>query len=265
MGMEICNFANCKKVKKNAVERRIEALRKKYEQQRDKKLSKDEMLRLKEAITCKVCKQLCSKAVSLPCCSSASCRNCAIGKLREDNTKCWSCGELSEDVNTLSQLVNNDLVRVCVTFYKERQMDRSIGTFEIFVLLANTDILESRDHFKNEKLLKRKLAHNAAKERERETAAKNSKQETKPLSDMEQAQLKKLLRRNKTKLERNVEPTQCQLEVRDIFTGTGIVKLNKKIGKGRLFDGTTIQRNVTPGCRHGRRQRHNLPTIHHPP
>ena len=228
-------------VKKAETRRRIEQLRQKYEKWKDRTLSKEERSRLKEVITCKVCKELCSKAVSLACCPSASCRKCALAKLREDNTKCWGCKELSEDVNTPSQLVNNDLVRVGVTFYKEKQLDRSSGTFEIFVLLSNTDILEvseTRDRLKNEKLLKRKLAHNAAKERERET---------KPLSDTEQAQLQRLLMRNKTKLQRSGEPIQSQLEVRDIFTGTGSSKLNKKLAKGkRHFDGTTVQRYIEP-------------------
>ena len=184
-------------------------------------------------MTCKVCHELCSKAVSLVCCRSASCRKCACGKLKEDNTKCWVCGELSEDVNTLSQLVNNDLVRVGVTFFKEKQLDRS---FEIFVLLANTDISEgTRDRLKKEKLLKRKLAENAAKEREREK---------KPISESEKAQLQKLLMRNKTKSEQKGDHTQSQSQVRDIFTGTGSTRLNKRLANGeRCFDGTTVQRH----------------------
>merc|ERR1719234_2375948 len=208
------------------------------------------MLRFKEAITCKVCKEPCSKAVSLACCPSASCRKCALVKLKEDNTKCWSCGELSAGVHTPNQLVNNDLVRLGVTVYKEKQLERSGGTFEVFVLLYNTDISrasEIRDCFTSERLLKRKLADNAAKERERESAAKE--REIKPLSEGEQAQLQRLLVRNKTKLLRNGEPVQTlnqrpasQFEVRDIFTGTGSVMMNKELAKGkRQFDGTTIQ------------------------
>ena len=224
--------------------RRIEQLRKKFEKWKERAMSTEERLRLKEAITCKVCKEPCSKAVSLlTCCPSASCRKCALGKLREDNKKCWGCQKPSGDVNTPSQLVNNDLVRVGVTFYKEKLLDRSSGTFEIFVLLSNMDTIEVseiRDRFKNEKLLKRKLAQNAAKERERET---------KPLSDEEQARLQRLLIRNKTKLQRNGEPIQSQLEVRDTFTGTGSPKLNKELGKGkRHFDGTTVQRYIEPEC-----------------
>jgi len=153
-------------------------------------------------------------------------------------------------VHTLSQLVNNDLVRLGVTFYKEKQLERSSGTFEVFVLLHNTDIsrvLEIRDSFTSERLLKRKLADNAAKERERESATKE--REMKPLSDGEQAQLQRLLVRNKTTLQRNGEPVQTlnqrpasQFEVRDIFTGTGSVKMNKELAKGkRQFDGTTVQ------------------------
>ena len=240
---------------KDEARKRIEQLRKKYEQRKDRTMSRDEKLRLKEAITCKVCKEPCNKAVSLACCPSASCRKCALGKLREDNTKCWGCGELSADVNTLSQLVNNHLVRVGVAFYKEKQLDKSSATFEIFVLLANTDILETRDHFKKEKLLKRKLADNAAKERERET---------KPLSGSDQAQLQRLLMRNKRKLEPDGEPSQSQLEVRDIFTGTGITRLNKKLAKGeRRFDGTTVQRHFKSMAPVSRRPR--PPRSYHPP
>jgi len=213
-------------------------------------MSLEDRLRFKEAITCKVCKELCSKAVSLPCCPSASCRKCALVKLREDNTKCWSCGERSANVHTPNQLVNNDLVRLGVTFYKEKQLERSGGTFEVFVLLHNTDISrvsEIKDHFTSERLLQRKLADNAAKERERESAAKE--RETKPLSEGEQAQLQRLLVRNKTKLQRNGEPIltlnqkpASQFEVRDIFTGTGSVIMNKELAKGkRQFDGTTVQ------------------------
>ena len=233
-------------IKKTETRKKIDQLKNKWEKRKDRNMSLEERLRFKEAIACKVCKELCSKAVSLACCPSASCRKCALAKLKEDNTKCWSCGVLSVDVHTPSQLVNNDLVRIGVTFFKEKQLDRSCGTFEIFVLLFNTDVSEEseiRDRLKNERLLKRKLADNAAKERERETAVKE--RETKPLSDCEQAQLQRLLVRNKTKLERNGEPIQkpaSQFEVRDIFTGTGSVIMNKKLAKGkRHFDGTTVQ------------------------
>jgi len=155
-------------------------------------------------------------------------------------------------VNTLSQLVNNDLVRVGVTFFKEKQLDRRSGTFEIFVLLANTDILETRDRLKKQKLLKRKLADNAAKERERKK---------KPLSDLEKAQLQRLLMRNRTKLERKGDHIQFKLEVRDIFTGIGSTKLNKKLGKGqRHFDGTTVQRHLANVSRRPR-----PPPCYYPP
>merc|ERR1719234_2399878 len=234
-------------INKTELAKRIEQLKNKWRKRKDKNMSLEEMLRVKEAITCKVCKELCSKAVLLPCCPSASCRKCALVKLREDNTKCWSCGERSAGVHTPNQLVNNDLVRLGVIFYKEKQFERSGGTFEVFVLLHNTDISrvsEIKDHFTSERLLQRKLADNAAKERERESAAKE--RETKPLSEGEQAQLQRLLLRNKTKLQRNGEPFQfkpaSQFEVRDIFTGTGSVMMNKELAKGkRQFDGTTVQ------------------------
>ena len=101
-------------------------------------MSREETLRLKAVISCKLCKEPCNKAVSLICCGSASCRKCALDKLREDKTKCWGCGELSGDVNTPSQLVNNDLVRIGVAFFNKNQSDRVSATFEMFVLLSNT-------------------------------------------------------------------------------------------------------------------------------
>merc|ERR1711974_260578 len=107
-------------IQKAEERRKIEELRKEWGK-RDKTMSIGERLRLMDAITCSVCKEPCSKAVSLKCCGSASCRKCALGKLKEDNTKCWGCGELSEDVNTPSQLVNNDLVRIGVAFFNDNQ------------------------------------------------------------------------------------------------------------------------------------------------
>ena len=103
-------------------------------------MSIGERLRLLDAITCTVCKEPCSKAVSLKCCGSGSCRKCALAKLKEDNTKCWACGKLSGDVNTPSQMLNNDLIRTGVAFFNKNQsLCRVSATFEIFVLISNTE------------------------------------------------------------------------------------------------------------------------------
>jgi len=100
-------------------------------------MSMEEGLMLKAAITCKVCEEPCSKAVSLACCGSASCRKCALAKIKEDKTKCWGCGELSGDVNTPSQLVNNDLVSFFIANHWLGSTSRA--TVEIFVLLSNRE------------------------------------------------------------------------------------------------------------------------------
>ena len=212
------------------VRRKVEPLRKKW---KDKILSSKEIMRLKEVTACNVCQQPCSKAVSLACCRFVSCRKCALDMLRQDNTKCWSCGELSEDVITPSQLNNNYLARNGVTFLNENQpeMDlnkpmyvspeRRSATFEIFVLLHHSENIHGIQKAK----------------------------EAKSLSESEQAQLQKLLMRNKTEeLELDGEPMmEFRPEVRDIFTGSGQTSFNKKLAKAfgkesRKFDGTSIQR-----------------------
>ena len=56
---------------------------------------------------------------------------CALGRLREDNTRRWGCGKVSEDVFTPSHLINNDLVRIAVAFLKEHQGEETVAaTFE---------------------------------------------------------------------------------------------------------------------------------------
>merc|ERR1712107_422636 len=77
-------------------------------------LSVKEKKRLKQMLSCTSCPDLCAKAVSMDCCyPSATCRKCALRSLRENNTRCWGCGKVSEDVFTPSHLINNDLVHWC--------------------------------------------------------------------------------------------------------------------------------------------------------
>ena len=190
-------------------------------------MSIGERLRLLDAITCTVCKEPCSKAVSLKCCGSASCRRCALAKLKEDNTKCWACGKLSGDVNTPSQMLNNDLIRTGVAFFNKNQsLCRVSATFEIFALLSNTERSEIS-----------------------ELGACSTNDESQTLnyhffhgSTMDEEEDNK---RNKTDVELYVEPDDqsfSQFGVRDIFTGTGDTKLNKKLSEGnRKFNGTSVQ------------------------
>ena len=100
-------------------------------------MSTKERKRLEQLLSCTSCSDLCAKAVSMDCCyPSATCRKCALGSLREDDTRCWECGKVSEDVFTPSHLINNDLVRIGVAFLKEHQGEGPVAaTFEIFVLL----------------------------------------------------------------------------------------------------------------------------------
>ena len=115
---------------------KIERLRGEFRKRKEEILSKKERKRLRQMLSCTSCPDLCAKAVSMDCCyPSATCRKCALGRLREDNTRCWGCGKVSEDVFTPSHLINNDLVRIGVAFLKEHQGEDPVAaTFEIFVL-----------------------------------------------------------------------------------------------------------------------------------
>jgi len=91
--------------------------------------------RLKKALQCKLCGNACSKAVSLTCCPSASCRKCVLSKLKEDKQWCWNCGLKAANVITPSQLVNNYLVRAGVKYIvKEGQVTKD-SPFIVFLLL----------------------------------------------------------------------------------------------------------------------------------
>ena len=118
---------------------KIERLRGEFRKRKEDILSTKERKRLKQKLSCTSCSDLCAKAVSMDCCYPlVTCRKCALGRLREDNTRCWGCGKVSEDVFTPSHLINNDLVRIGVAFLKEPQGEETVAaTFEIFVLLHN--------------------------------------------------------------------------------------------------------------------------------
>ena len=212
---------------------KIERLRGEFRKRKEKILSTKERKRLKQMLSCTSCSDLCAKAVSMDCCyPSATCRKCALRSLREDNTRCWGCGKVSENVFTPSHVFNNDLVRIGVAFLKEHQGEERITvTFEIFALL----------HKDLSKIVKRKSetldlvenpSHNTTEKRE--------------LEHSEEMKLHELLVKDQMNLFRNGEPQYerefGQLEVRNTFTGTGNTKFNKELSKGRRrFDGSTIQ------------------------
>ena len=184
-------------------------------------------------LSCTSCSDLCAKAVSMDCCYPlATCRKCALGRLREDNTRCWGCGRVSEDVFTPSHLINNDLVRIGVAFLKEHQGEEPVAaTFEIFALL-HKDISKIVKRKSETPDLVENLSHNTTEKRE--------------LEHSEEVKLHELLVKDQMNLFRNGEPQYekefGQLEVRNTFTGTGNTKFNKELSKGRRrFDGSTIQ------------------------
>lgn len=95
----------------------------------------EETDKLSEVLQCKLCGKACSKAVSLTCCASASCRKCALSKLKEDKQWCWNCGRKSVNVITPSQLVNNYQVRAGVKYIiKEGKVTKN-SPFIVFLLL----------------------------------------------------------------------------------------------------------------------------------
>ena len=98
----------------------------------------EDTARLREALQCKLCGKPCSKAVSLTCCPSASCRNCALAKLKEDKQQCWNCGLKAANVITPSQLVNDYLVRAGIKYIaKEGEVTKN-SPFIIFLLLHSS-------------------------------------------------------------------------------------------------------------------------------
>ena len=196
-------------------------------------MSKKERKWLKQMLSCTSCSDLCAKAVSMDCCyPSATCRKCALRSLRENNTRCWGCGRVSEDVFTPSHLINNDLVRIGVAFLKEHQGEERVTvTFEIFALL-HKDISKIAKRKSETPNLVENPSHNTTEKRE--------------LEHSEEMKLHELLVKDQMNLFRNGEPQYerefGQLEVRNTFTGTGNTKFNKELSKGRRrFDGSTIQ------------------------
>ena len=95
----------------------------------------DETEMLREALECRLCGQLCSKAVSLTCCGPASCRKCAISQLKVNKQQCWSCGYKTGSVITPSQLINNHLVRAGVHLFTREGKVSSKSSFIFFLLL----------------------------------------------------------------------------------------------------------------------------------
>ena len=175
-------------------------------------ISTKEKKRLKQMLSCTSCSDLCAKAVNMDCCyHSATCRKCALGRLREDNTRCWGCGKVSEDVFTPSHLINNDLVRIGVAFLKEHQGEEPVAaTFEIFALL----------HKDISKIVKRKsetpdLVENPS----HNTTEKNGGK----LEHSEEAKLHELLVKDQMNFLWNGEPQYekefGQLEVRNTSSG----------------------------------------------
>lgn len=98
----------------------------------------EETDRLREVLQCKVCGKFCSKAVSLTCCPSASCRKCALAKLKKDKWRCWNCGLKAASVVTPSQLVNNNLVRAGVQYIVKEGKVCKNTPFIIFLLLQSS-------------------------------------------------------------------------------------------------------------------------------
>ena len=102
----------------------------------------EETDRLTEALQCKLCVKTCTKAVSLTCCPSASCRKCALSKLKEDKHQCWNCGLKAANVITPSQLVNNYLVRAGVKYFVKEEKVRKDLPFIVFLLLHSDGSLQ---------------------------------------------------------------------------------------------------------------------------
>ena len=62
--------------------------------------------RVPRSIQCRICSEPCKRGVSLPCCSTISCRACATKSITTTRT-CWSCGQAT---NTQA-LVNDEQLR----------------------------------------------------------------------------------------------------------------------------------------------------------
>jgi len=68
------------------------------------------------ALKCRVCSNMCVRGVSLPCCGTQACRNCAALKVKSCKFKCWNC---SSPV-VMEDLVNDSFLRSAVDFAKAR-------------------------------------------------------------------------------------------------------------------------------------------------
>ena len=121
----------------------------------------EEMGRLREAVRCRLCLEACVKAVSLPCCTAAACRKCALASIKEDCRRCWGCGG-TEDMLAPSHLVNSGLVRFAVDYLKSGKQPGEEPDFKIFALLSKAkkplpvkEIMDGRKEKRNESKLTR--------------------------------------------------------------------------------------------------------------
>ena len=117
----------------------VEVARREWHRWKEVAVMEEEMERLREAVRCCRCREECSKAVSLACCSSSSCRRCALAAIRVDSRRCWGCGLArgQEDLLTPSQLANNLLVRAAVSFLGEDEERETLldVPFKVFLLI----------------------------------------------------------------------------------------------------------------------------------
>jgi hypothetical protein len=93
---------------------------------------------VRKAAECTVCGEICSRAVSLPCCAAASCRHCALAAIKKDSSQCWTCRAEPGAGGRLApgQLVNNAAVRAGVEgLAAERGLQAGEGSFLVFLLV----------------------------------------------------------------------------------------------------------------------------------
>ena len=119
----------------------VEVARREWHRWKEVAVMEEEMERLREAVRCCRCREECSKAVSLACCSSSSCRRCALAAIRVDSRRCWGCGmaateALGTKVIAPSLLANNNLVRAGVEFLKQGKHLGKTAPFTVFLAIA---------------------------------------------------------------------------------------------------------------------------------
>jgi len=78
------------------------------------KIIMDDSSQSKDALSCKVCSKMCVRGVSLPCCGTQACRNCATVKVKVCKFKCWNC----ESAVVMDDLVNDTFLRAAVNCAK---------------------------------------------------------------------------------------------------------------------------------------------------